>query len=109
MLVDSVFIDPEGSNTVNIALALAAQGKLDTALAKFRQVLAAQQRVLGAEHPSTLTTRQGIAIVLATQGKSAEAKAEFRQILPAQQRVLGTDHPDTLTTVVALNSLNGLR
>ena len=65
--------------------------------------------MLGAEHPSTLITRQGIATVLFAQGKLAEAEAEFRQLSAVQRRVLGTDHPDTLTTMAALHSLNGLR
>ena len=55
---------------------LAAQGKPADAEAEFRQVLDARLRVLGPDHPDTLTTRHEIARMLADQGKPADAEAE---------------------------------
>jgi hypothetical protein len=78
-------------------------------LAEFQQVLAVQLRVLGADHPDTLPTRQAIAATLAAQGRTAEASSEFEHVLAAQLRVLGGDHPDTLTTLAALRWLKSLR
>jgi hypothetical protein len=39
-----------------------------------REVLAVQKRVLGAEHPATLTTASNLATSLSSQGKRAEAE-----------------------------------
>ena len=39
-----------------------------------REVLAVQKRVLGAEHPGTLTTASNLAQSLSRQGKHAEAE-----------------------------------
>ena len=48
-------------------------GRYTEAEAEYRQVLDAELRVLGPDHPSTLATRYGIASVLAAQGKAADA------------------------------------
>ena len=73
-------------------------GQYAEAETEYRQILAAQLRVLGPEHPDTLTTRHDLATVLAADGKPAEAEAEFRQVLAARQRVLGPHHRSTLAT-----------
>ena len=57
-----------------------------------------QLRVLGADHPDTLTTRNNLASLLADSGQVAAAIAEFRGLLDDQLRVLGTDHSGTLLT-----------
>ena len=48
----------------------------------------ARQRVLGAEHPDTLSSLSNLAVALETQGKAAEAEALHRQVtpVPAQGR-----------------------
>jgi hypothetical protein len=56
------------------------------------------KRVLGAEHPSTLTTANNLASHLATQGKYVEAERILREVLGARKRMLGAEHPSTLTT-----------
>ena len=63
-----------------------------------REVLAARQRKLGADHPDTLTTASNLAITISKQGKYAEAEQMQREVLAAQERHLGADHPDTVTT-----------
>jgi hypothetical protein len=68
------------------------------AAAEYRHVLAAELRVLGPDHPGTLTTRHAIARMMAEQGDPAGGEAEYRDVLAARLRVLGPDHPDTLTT-----------
>ncbi len=74
------------------------QGLHVQALASQRQVLAAQLRVLGPDHPDIFATRHAIAYEMAQLGDQAGALAEFRDILAARQRRLGPDHPDTLST-----------
>ena len=68
-----------------------------------RQALAAQQRVLGPEHPDTLTSLSNLSNRLAELGQHQEAADMARQALAAQQRVLGPEHPDTLTSLSNLS------
>jgi hypothetical protein len=74
------------------------QGFHAAAEAAFRDVLAAELRVLGPDHPDTLETRRCIADEMAGRGDHAAAEAEYRDVLAARVRVLGPDHPSTLTT-----------
>jgi len=73
-------------------------GRDRDAEAEYRQVLDARLRLLGPDHPDTLTTRHDLATVLYKQGKLAEAETEARQALDARLRVLGPDAPTTLST-----------
>ncbi len=62
------------------------------------QTLAALERVLGPDHPSTLASRNNLAIAYVEAGRAAEAIPLFEQTLAARERVLGPDHPRTLTS-----------
>ncbi len=42
----------------------------------------AWQRVLGAEHPNTLTSLNNLALAIQEQGKAAEAETLHRQVMP---------------------------
>ncbi len=55
-----------------------------------------QKRVLGAEHPSTLSSGSNLAGFLSKQGNYADAEQIEREVLAAQKRLLGAEHPDTL-------------
>ncbi|MFE3145026.1 tetratricopeptide repeat protein [Streptomyces scopuliridis] len=55
-------------------------------------------RVLGPDHPDTLTVRHNHAWYLGKAGEHAEAARLFADLVPDMARVLGPDHPDTLTT-----------
>ena len=74
-----------------------------------REVFDVQRRVLGPEHPHTLTTMSNLATSLRDQGKHAEAEQMFRELLDVRGRVLGPEHPDTLATVSNLASLDSIR
>jgi len=64
----------------------------DTAL------LPARERVLGAEHPSTLTTRYNLAYWTGVAGDAASARDQFAALLTVQERTLSAEHPSTMTT-----------
>ena len=64
-----------------------------------------KRRVLGEEHPDTLTSASNLAWSLADQGKHAEAEEMLQAALAARRRVLGSAHPDTLATVESLESV----
>ena len=71
---------------------------MQEAVGQFRQLLADRARVLGPDHPDTLTTRNNLASWLGEAGQVQEAIGQFRQLLDDRVRVLGPDHPDTLIT-----------
>ena len=67
-----------------------------------------QKRVLGAEHPDTLTSANNLAVSLSNQGKHAEAETILHEVLGVRKRVIGAEHPDTLGTASNLaNALDG--
>jgi hypothetical protein len=64
-----------------------------------------RERVLGPEHPGTLTTRLNIAYWTGQTGDVREALRLSKELLPDQERVLGPEHPDTLRTRAWMNFL----
>jgi hypothetical protein len=63
------------------------------------QVVEARIRVLGEDHPGTLTSMNNLANTYWDQGRLKEAEQLGVQVLEARNRVLGKDHPDTLQSV----------
>ena len=66
-------------------------------LAAYRALLPDRERVLGADHPDTLTTRHQIAYELGEPGITG-CPGRIPGAAARLERVLGADHPDTLTT-----------
>jgi tetratricopeptide (TPR) repeat protein len=62
------------------------------------RLLADQERVLGPDHPDTLTSRDELGVAYLNAGRTDEAITFHQQTLAARERVLGPDHPDTLTS-----------
>ncbi|WP_331746107.1 tetratricopeptide repeat protein [Streptomyces virginiae] len=67
-------------------------------MADFEQLLPDRLRVLGPDHPDTLTTRHDLAHWRGRAGDPAGAAAALAELLADRMRVLGPDHPHTLTT-----------
>ncbi|MEV0043000.1 tetratricopeptide repeat protein, partial [Nocardia rhamnosiphila] len=74
------------------------QGMHTSALPHFQQALAAFERILGPDHPDTLTSRANLAYAHRAAGRVAEAIPLHEQNLTDSERILGPDHPDTLTS-----------
>jgi len=74
------------------------EGKYADAEAEDRAVLKLEEKVLGPEHPNTLTSRNNLAMVLYAEGKYANAEAEDRAVVKLREKVLGLEHPNTLLT-----------
>ena len=72
------------------------------AVGLFETLLAEQTRVLGADHPHTLTTRNNLALAVREAGDPTRAVGMFEALLEDRMRVLGPDHPHTLSTRVNL-------
>jgi tetratricopeptide (TPR) repeat protein len=62
------------------------------------RTLADSERLLGADHPDTLTSRNNLAVAYSSVGRLEQAIPLFEQTLADRERVLGADHPHTLTS-----------
>jgi tetratricopeptide (TPR) repeat protein len=59
------------------------------------KVLDARQRILGDEHPDTLSAMSNLAWIYHSLGQMKDAEALRKKVLDAHQRILGDEHPDT--------------
>ena len=80
-----------------VASYLGHSGGYAAARELFRQILAADQQELGAEHTITLTTRAHLAYWSGRAGDAGSARDQYAELLPARERVSGAEHPSTLT------------
>jgi tetratricopeptide (TPR) repeat protein len=55
------------------------------------------KRVVGNEHPDTLTSKANLASIYSKQGRLNEAEMLKLEVLEASKRVLGGEHPNTIT------------
>ena len=55
-------------------------------------------RVLGADHPDTIASRNSLAYAYQAAGRLGKAISQYKKVLAHQLRVLGPDHPDTLAS-----------
>ena len=75
---------------------LDGQGQPGRAAGYLQRALAGCVRVLGADHPDTLTMRNNLAGAYQAAGDLGRAIPLSEQVLADRQRVLGADHPATL-------------
>jgi tetratricopeptide (TPR) repeat protein len=68
------------------------------------QVVETRKRVLGTEHPDTLTSIANLASTYRNQGRWKEAEELFVQVVETRKRVLGTEHPHALISIANLAS-----
>jgi serine/threonine protein kinase/Flp pilus assembly protein TadD len=69
------------------------------AQALLTRALEIRRRVLGPNHPQTLSSMDDLALNLSREGHYSEAEKLQRETLDARRRVLGPRHPDTLTSM----------
>jgi len=94
-----------GQARQNLAAVLFDAGRLDQAEKMYRRTLTEFGRLLGAEHPATLTVRHNLAVLLNARGTVAEAEREVVEVLAVRRRVLGRHHPETLDSQVSLSAM----
>ena len=75
------------------------RGSFTSARILDEQVLNVRHRLLGEDHPDTLTSKDNLAVTLYTLGDLPAARALHEQVLDARRRVLGKEHPDTLVSM----------
>lgn len=73
------------------------QGRFDEAEELKLEVLEMSKRVLGCEHPDTVTRKSNLAITYWHQARSVEAAILELEALASNQCVLGDEHPSTMT------------
>jgi len=88
----------------NVATYLWHQGRWSEAEELVVQVLETSKRMLGVEHPDTLTSMANLASTYQEQGRWTEAEKLEVDVLETSTRVLGVEHPDTLTRMANLAS-----
>jgi tetratricopeptide (TPR) repeat protein len=81
------------------AMTLYSDGKYGEAGELQEHVLQTMKRVLGDEHPNTLTSMNHLALTYWNQGQWKEAEELSMQVMQTMKRVLGDEHPDTLTSM----------
>ncbi|MFD9068271.1 tetratricopeptide repeat protein [Kitasatospora purpeofusca] len=62
------------------------------------------ERLLGEDHPGTLTARNNLATSYWQAGRTDEATVVLERVAADRERILGPDHPDTLTARANLAS-----
>jgi len=68
------------------------------------RVVETTKRVLGEEHPDTLSSMANLASTYWNQGRWKEAEELQVRVMETTKRVLGKEHPDTLTSIANLAS-----
>ena len=76
-----------------------ARGSYRLAAADHRREVIARERLLGEEHPDTLSSKANLAKALYGLGDLEAARALNEQTLDTQRRVLGDEHPETLSSM----------
>jgi tetratricopeptide (TPR) repeat protein len=88
----------------NFSLVFFEAGHWREAEVTLAQVMKTRQRVLGEEHPDTLTSMANLASTYRNQGRWKEAEELDVQVMETRKRVLGEEHPDTLSSMANLAS-----
>jgi len=92
----------EAPKFVNSSEALRSQGDLEGAKPLLERAFELRLRVLGEEHPDTLSSMSSLAEMLRAQGNLEGARDLHEKALDVRSRVLGDQHPDTRESVVNL-------
>ena len=95
---NALFSSPLLSKVLASALWYSAElGAPQTAVA-LSDAVTHLSKILGPDHPDTLTSRGNLAGAYYSAGRLGEAIPLYEQVLADRVRVLGDDHPDTLTS-----------
>ncbi|KAK7408882.1 hypothetical protein QQX98_008943 [Neonectria punicea] len=75
------------------------EGRYGMAVQKYWEILDIQEKTLGNDHPSALTTMNKLGVALDLAGKYNEALRIHEKTHDLRSRVLGQEHPDTLDSL----------
>ncbi|TMU93262.1 tetratricopeptide repeat protein [Streptomyces sp. DASNCL29] len=94
--VDGEAVEQVVDLAVRLSERIHESGDYAAALALAQEAAGAGERMLGAEHPLTLSALQRTGRSLFRLGRIAESEDVHSRVLRVRERVLGADHPDTL-------------
>jgi hypothetical protein len=86
----------------NLALAIWNQGRWKEAEELQAIELEICSKVLGQEHPDTLTSMANLALIWKGNGRDTDALKLMKQCAEAQARILGANHPYTSSSRIIL-------
>ena len=78
---------------------LILQGRYTEAQPLIERVLGIKEDCLGADHPSTITTRAWMAELFTMQGFLDKASPLWEEVVNARERVGGRDHPEVASAL----------
>lgn len=67
------------------------------------QVMETRKKIMGPEHPSTLTSMHNLAYPWKYQGRDHDAMGLMSECIRLRMQKLGQDHPNTRSSVAALD------
>ncbi|WP_328916287.1 MULTISPECIES: FxSxx-COOH system tetratricopeptide repeat protein [unclassified Streptomyces] len=101
-LADQAAQETDTATTARIlnetGLFLKGQGLITPALRHLHRAATGSERVLGKDHPDTLTSRNNLASAYESAGDLDRAIPLLKRTLTERVRVLGENHPGTLTS-----------
>ncbi len=92
-----VALAEDNDGLARIANYLRLTGSYTAARDLWQKIWEGRQRVLGSEHPDTLSAWAKFASLTGWAGDRAGARDLYATVLPVFERILGAGHPDTLT------------
>ncbi|MEU6022588.1 tetratricopeptide repeat protein [Micromonospora sp. NPDC047134] len=102
-------LEPESHPLIFVSItSIGSSGNAAGAAEAFAQVLAEQERILGAEHPATFATRSNLAHWQGETGDVFGAITAYEGLLADQVRILGPSDEQTLSTRSNLAYLQGI-
>jgi len=81
------------------------QGQWKNAEGFLERATGIRKKLLGKEHPDTLTSMADLALTYWNQGRWKEGEEIEMQVVEKRMRILGEEHPDTLTSMANLASI----
>jgi hypothetical protein len=83
----------------NFALVMEENGDWNTAEVLRNQMIEMRRKLLGPEHPDTLSSMGNLASTYFNQGRWNEAEQLELQVMDMRTKLLGPEHPDTLLSM----------
>lgn len=89
----------------NVSYYMIEKGNYNKAIDFAQKSVDVRKRLLGADHPSTLTSMNNLASTYGEQGRWEEAEKLHMQVMETRKTKRGVDHPSTLTSMNNLASI----
>ncbi len=106
---DALWAGDDGGHPLlwQTGLSLLAAGLHNPAITHWKYTAGTAQRILGPEHPDTLTAQGNLAASYWQAGRTGEAISILEKVAAAAARIGGPEHPDTLAAQAGLAASYG--